>query len=360
MLEKEAKMIRKICLSVWIAAIIVTGLAYPTMAEETPKPEDIKINGKPLPDTIASVNGTALSSQTLKSELTAYKLFLESQGREFPPKEQEKMAKELVGKAIDSELITQKSKEMKINISSEIVQKEIDHIRKQFPNEETYLAALNFQHHTPETLKKKIEKQLLEEEFIRREIAPKVKVEDSKAQAYYNENKKVFMKPEMFEVNHIFISAIDTTSEGKAETPEAQQKAKRLMNLVDQEAREKINAVLQKLKKGEDFAELAKKYSEDESSKNNGGSLGTVPKENIIPEIADAMVKLKVGETSDVVKSQYGYHIIKLSAKTPAQLAPFAEVKADILNFILKKEVAEKRKVYLDQLKKTANIKTFL
>jgi parvulin-like peptidyl-prolyl isomerase len=353
-------MIKKLGLGLLMTAVIFNGFASSARAEENIKAEEIKIHGKPLPDTIASVNGTALSSQNLKSELAAYKMFMEAQGREFSPADQEKMTKELVARAIDSELILQKSKQIKIQVLAESVQKEFDNIRKQFPSEEAFQAALTFQHHTPATLKSKIEKQLLEDEFIRKEIAPKVKVDDSKAEAYYNENKKVFMKPEMFEVNHIFASAIDTSKEGKAETPEAQEKAKRLMSIVDQEAREKINTVLQKLKKGENFAELAKKYSDDDVSKNNGGSLGTLPKENILPEIADAMVKLKVGDTSDVVKSPYGYHIIKLTAKTPAQMAPFAEVKSDILNFLMKKEIGGKKKTYIDQLKKTANIKTFL
>ena len=344
----------------FLMAAIITVLAGSVTAEEAIKTEEIKIHGKPLPETIASVNGAALNSQGLKSELAAYKMFMEAQGREFSSADQEKMAKEFMTRAIDSELILQKSKEMKIQVSADTVQKEFDHIRKQFPSEETFQSALTFQHHTPATLKAKIEKQLLEDEFIRKEIAPKVKVEDSKAEAYYNENKKVFMKPEMFEVNHIFVSAVDTSKEGKTDSPEAQEKAKRLMNIVDQEAHDKIKSVLQKIKKGESFAELAKKYSDDEASKNNGGSLGTLPKENVLPEIADTMVKLKVGETSDVVKSQYGYHIIKLTAKTPAQLAPFAEVKADILNFLLKREIGGKKKSYLDQLKKTANIKTFL
>lgn len=353
-------MIKKFGLGLLMTAVIINMFAGSAGAEEPVKAEEIKIHGKPLPETIASVNGTALSSQGLKSELAAYKMFMEAQGKEFTPVDQEKMAKELVARAIDSELILQKSKEMKIQVSAETVQKEFDHIRKQFPSEETFQAALTFQHQTPTTLKSKIEKQLLEDEFIRKEIAPKVKVDDSKAEAYYNENKKFFMKPEMYEVNHIFVSAIDTAKEGKTDTPETQEKAKRLMNIVDQEAREKINSVQQKLKKGENFADLAKKFSDDEVSKNNGGSLGTLPKENIIPEIADAMVKLKVGETSDVVKSQYGYHIIKLTAKTPAQMAPFAEVKSDILNFLMKKEIGGKKKSYIDQLKKTANIKTFL
>ncbi|OGW15098.1 MAG: hypothetical protein A3K09_06530 [Nitrospinae bacterium RIFCSPLOWO2_12_FULL_47_7] len=358
MLEKDFKMIRKVVSGLLMAAILATGgFVY---AEEKKKEEEIKINGKPLPETIAVVNGISLSSQSLKSDLAAYKMFLESQGREFPPKEQEKMAKELLGRVIDSELILQKSKEMKIQIPAETIQKELDQIRQQFPSEETFNAALAFQHHTVATLKTKIEKQLTEEEFIRKEIAPKVKVDDSKAEAYYNENKKVFMKPEMFEVNHIFISASDTSKEGKTDDKDAQQKANRILAMVDQEAHEKINSVLQKVKKGENFSDLAKKYSDDETSKNNGGSLGTLPKDNILPEIADAMVKLKVGETSDVVKSQYGYHIIKLSGKTPAQLAPLAEVKSDVLNFLLKKEVSEKRKTYLEKLKKSANIKAFL
>ncbi|MBI5428494.1 MAG: peptidylprolyl isomerase [Nitrospinae bacterium] len=342
-----------------LAAVLAMGYALPVGADTAKAGDDLKINGKPAPDVIATVNGVNVTSEALKSEMAAYKMVMERQGREIDPQEQEKLVKDVVGRAIDEELIYQKSKEMKVQVSPETVLKEMDQIRAQFPSEELFKSALAFQNHTVASLKTKIERKLVEEEFIRREIAPKASVDDQRVEAFYNENQQYFMKPELYEVSHIFASAA-APNEGKADDPATRQKAQRILSQLDQSARSKIDAVLQKLKKEESFADLAKKYSEDESTKNNGGSMGTLPRDNLIPELADAMVKLKPGEFSDMVKSPYGYHVVKLTSKTPQHMTPFAEAKPDILNYLLKQEVEAKRKAYLDQLKKTAKIKTFL
>ena len=115
-----------------------------------------------------------------------------------------------------------------------------------------------------------------------------------------------------------------------------------------------------KLKKGEDFGNLAKQFSEDEATRDKGGSLGTLVPQTTVPEIADEMIRLTLGETSKVIKSSFGYHIIKLNNKIPSQLAPFEEVKADILNLLLVRETEKYKEELLTGFKKTAKIKMFI
>lgn len=100
---------------------------------------------------------------------------------------------------------------------------------------------------------------------------------------------------------------IDTFLNGKLQNAIQDDKS------LNADAEKKANEVLAKVKAGEDFAELAKKYSEDTTAA-KGGDLGSVKKGQLVPEFEDALWKLQVGQTSDLVKTVYGYHIIKLTA----------------------------------------------
>jgi parvulin-like peptidyl-prolyl isomerase len=118
--------------------------------------------------------------------------------------------------------------------------------------------------------------------------------------------------------------------------------------------------ILEQLKSGADYIELAKKYSEDKETREEGGALGQVSASSTIPEIATAMQTMKVGEISDLVKSSYGYHILKLNGKTPSKKTPYAEVKADIMNLLLQQETEKIKNQMLKDLKKLAKIETFI
>ena len=338
----------------WVALATFNGLSAKEDRIE------FTINGKPVPGVVATVNGTDLSSDILYREMLAYRLMSAQQGRQFPKEEEDHIAQELLAKEIEKELFYQKARMTDILIPAEIVQKEIRNIENQFPSEELFLTALKMQNLTRGSLHEKIEKHMVAETYLRREIAPKVHVEEARAETYFRDHEKDFFQPQMYEVNHILISTIDATRQGKADNPQDQKKADRIIQGINEEARKTAETVNEKIKAGEDFAELAKKYSEDEESKNNGGALGTLLPHTTLPEIAAVMTKLKEGETSEVVQSAYGYHIVKLTGKVAGRQTSFAEVKADIMNLLLKNEMEKMKNALLEELKKSADIKIFI
>jgi peptidyl-prolyl cis-trans isomerase C len=163
--------------------------------------------------------------------------------------------------------------------------------------------------------------------LLQKEIETKVKVSDQDVKAYYEKNKEKF-------------------------APVAQIRASHILVKTEEEAKK----ILERLKKGEDFTQLAKKYSIDTVSAKNGGDLGFFSRGQMAPEFEAAASKLKPGEISDPIKTQFGYHIIKVTDKKMGQVVEFEKVK----NLISQNLVAEKQKEafdsYVEGLKKSYKV----
>lgn len=156
-------------------------------------------------------------------------------------------------------------------------------------------------------------------------IAQQTTVSDEDIQSYYDQNLKNFSTDEERKASHILIKV------GK-DAPAAEQAA----------AKAKAEEVLALIRKNPaSFAELAKQYSQDEGSAQNGGDLGFFSKGMMVKPFEDAAFKLKQGEISDLVKSDFGYHIIHLTAIKPAAVKPLAEVKEQISNDIKQQKASK-------------------
>jgi peptidyl-prolyl cis-trans isomerase C len=107
------------------------------------------------------------------------------------------------------------------------------------------------------------------------------------------------------------------------------------------EAEDKIKAVIERLKKGEDFAKVASDVTEDPSGKANGGDLGYFSKEQMVPEFSDTAFKLEKGQISEPVKTQFGWHVIKVEDKRAKTVPKFEEVKPQIESYVTRKAQAE-------------------
>ena len=107
------------------------------------------------------------------------------------------------------------------------------------------------------------------------------------------------------------------------------------------EAEDKIKAVIVRLTKGEDFAKVASDVTEDPSGKANGGDLGYFSKEQMVPEFSDTAFKLEKGQISEPVKTQFGWHVIKVEDKRAKAVPKFEEVKPQIESYVTRKAQAE-------------------
>lgn len=173
-----------------------------------------------------------------------------------------------------------------------------------------------------------IKEQLLIETLLKKKITADTQMSEDGLKKYYEDHKEEFKKDREINTRHILLKT-------------------------EEEAKQ----VQAKLQKGEDFTELAKKYSIDPNVRQSGGEIGFQPKGSLIPEYESAAFKLtKVGQVSGIVKTQFGYHIIRLEGVKPPSYVPLEEVK----DFIKQKNAQEKQKEvlekYIEELKKNAKI----
>src|SRR3989442_11326674 len=147
-------------------------------------------------------------------------------------------------------------------------------------------------------------------------------------QAYYDQHRDEFRVPEQVNVRHILIKTPLPGPDGKVDTKGAE------------EARKKAEDVLKQIKAGGNFAELAKKYSEDPGSAKNGGSLGWIGKGRTVPEFEKAAFSVPKGGTSGLVQSSYGFHIIHVDHKQDAHLNTLDEGKDQIEHIVKQQKAA--------------------
>ena len=318
------------------------------------------LNGKPVPDVVATVNGKPVPAQFLENQVVTRRLQYKQMGQTLPPEEEEKVARETLKHLVDQELLYQKREELGLKVDPKRVDKEIKRIVSEFPSEKLFRRALKAQRLDMDLLRNSIEKRILEDEFIRRQIAPKVKVTPEMVRKYYEEHRAEFKKPKRYKIQHIYIAALHPNPPAEDAPEEVKKKAERLRKLVDADARKTVNMVYEKLEQGESFEELARQHSEDHNSKDKGGLLGEVIPSTVFPQMAEWLPKLKPGEYSKPIQTPLGYHILKLAEILPESTIPLKEVETEILNHLLRLKVQEAREAFLKDLRKSAEIKLFI
>ncbi|SDW70044.1 peptidylprolyl isomerase [Paenibacillus sp. CF384] len=270
----------------------------------TSKPEKSPL-GDAGNQAVGSVNGTSITRNQLYTEMAAVG------------------GAHTLDNLIQDELIKQAANKKGIVISDADVDAEIEKIKKRFPSEAEFESALQQAGMTLDDLKKQTPMQLR----IRKLVEPSVKVTDEQVKQFFTQNKAEFDEPEQVKASHILVAT-------KAEADE----------------------ILKQLKAGADFAKLAKEKSTDVGSGSSGGDLGYFGKGDMVPEFETAAFALKVGELSGPVKSEYGYHIIKLTDHKAAKVATFDEKKAEIREQLISQKVAELSPGLLEELKAKAQI----
>ena len=161
----------------------------------------------------------------------------------------------------------------------------------------------------------------------------KPQASDTEIQAYYSSHLDQFKSPEQVETRHILIS-VPKGADAKA----------------DAAAKAKAEDVLKQVQSGGNFADLAKKYSDDPGSKDQGGKLPMIPTSGLDPAYAQAAMALNPGQTSGLVRSQFGYHIIQTVAKQPAHTKSLAEVHDSIVAALESQKAAAAAQSYANQL----------
>ena len=162
-------------------------------------------------------------------------------------------------------------------------------------------------------------------------VGETIQISDAQVQSYYNAHKDQYRTPERIHARHILLS---TTNKPKDQVPKIQAKAEDL---------------LKQIRAGADFAQLAMKNSEDPGSAVKGGDLGWVVRGQMVKNFEDTVFALKPNEVSNVVTTEYGFHIIQVLEKEPARLRPIEEVKNEIVTTLRNQLVFDQMQNLADQ-----------
>lgn len=279
---------------------------------------------------IAVVNKDVITLKDLREFLSAIYVQLRSEGisEEVARQQMAEHEKTGVQRLIDQKLIVDESIKKELTIRPQAIDSRIDELKKSYPTEKDFLNAIVHEGLTVTELKKRIENELRVKYMVETEVKKKVFVNPNEVTEYYRQHTAEFQKPERVDLDSIFISYKD--SDAKT-------------------AEQKSRAALQLIKNGQDFGEVARKYSAMPS-------IGVVSKGQMLPVIEDAVFKLKDGEVTDPVKTDTGIFIFKLKSRLPPELATLDEVRGEISNFFYRQKFQKQLVSWLDELKKKAYV----
>jgi peptidyl-prolyl cis-trans isomerase SurA len=268
----------------------------------------------------------------LKQEIVT-KDRLEKQGRV------ETLCRQVLEKLIEEKLIDQEVKKSGIKISSKEIEATLEEIkRRNAITQEGLEKALAGEGLTLETYKEQIGKSLQRKKLISWSVKVEAKDGEKELREFYQKNMDRYRTNETYRPSHIlFVIPKEATPEEVGEI------------------RRKAQKVLEKIKGGENFGEMALLYSEDASSKNRG-DLGYFKKGELFPAFEREMLRLKVGEVSGIVRSEFGFHIIKLLDRKGMDPFPFEEVQEKVKADYYESEMEKAIKQYVSTLKEKAII----
>lgn len=254
---------------------------------------------------VATVNGTKITKEQLYDKLV------------------ELGGESTLQSMITEELINQEAEKAKVTVTEADIDAEIEDLKAQFGGEAAFNAALSQSSMTLEDLRESMPMQVK----IRKILEPQVTVTDDEIKEYYDTNKASFSEEEQVRASHILV-----------------------------ETKEEADAIVKQLKEGADFAELAKEKSADTGSKENGGDLDFFKRGDMVTEFSDAAFSMKVGEVSDPVKSDYGYHIIKVTDHKDAKDYTLEEKKEEIRKTLVNQKVSALSSSWMSDLTTNAKI----
>lgn len=287
---------------------------------------------------VAIVNDEIITFHELEKAKKNFRLPV--QGKEG----QEEFEKQVLFQLIDQKLVDMQIKRLGIQIAPEEVDRAVARVKEErgFTNPEDFSKVLLREGLSEAEFKNKIKEQILRYRLISREIGSKIIIPEDQVREYYQKNKSKFQRTEGVQLALIFLPVSE-----KAPPEESLSQKK------------KIDEIHDRLIKGQDFAELARKFSQDPSAP-QGGNLGMFVMEDLDPSLREVISSMKVGEFSSVLKSQQGWQIVKLVDLVGAKEFSFEDAKERIREELFQEEVDKRFGEWLQKLKDRSYIQILL
>ena len=289
----------------------------------------------------AKVNGVGIKTKTLDAAVSN---FIENQkvfGVEVKEEEKVKLREGVLEQMIVTELLYQESKKAKLGNLKDKVKESFEEIKKGFASEDEFKKHFEDRGMLEKDLMNIIRQGIYIETFLEKDIYGSVAISEQEKKEEYEANKDKLNLPEQVRASHILIRF----------DKDASDEDKKI-------ARAKIDELRKRAASGEDFAELAKENSEDGSAP-QGGDLGYFRRGMMVPQFEAVAFSLDTGKISDVVETQFGYHIIKVLDKQDARQLGYEEVESDMSRFLIGQKRDAVLQEFVTGLKENAKIKIY-
>jgi peptidyl-prolyl cis-trans isomerase C len=313
--------------------------AKPEVKPAVPEMKPVEQSAPTADGVAVTVNGKDITEAEIDAKIN--EAMASPRAGQIPPQMVEQYKKQMRPRVVESmvveSLLDNQVKKAGINITDGDVNSRLNEIiTERGMTMENLKTAVAAQGQTLDQVKTQIKKTMGYEKLL-----GDVEVNDAEAKAFYDENKEDFNTPEQVKASHILVRPDPNISDA---------------NVAKSKAKAKAENLLKQANAGGDFAALAKENSDDPSAKVNSGDLGFFDKSAMVKEFADAAFAMKVGQISNVVETQYGYHIIKVTDHKDGGMVSFDKAKADILKQLKNKKMGELFKQMVEKMKSEAKI----
>lgn len=307
----------------WIAALALSALAGGAASAEVVERIVAKVNGEII----------TLSELNLEVQQTIERL-----GPAPTPEEEAKrksdLQKQILDRMIDNKLVMQVAEERGLKVPSRFFDEWKKNVMDQMKitTEEDFVRQVALQGTSVDALKKQFEEGLLMQEVRRMEVDSKVSVSEPEIQERYRQHIRDYTEPAKIRLREIVLKF-----DPAAEVEEGH----------------KIQQILQEIKQGADFAELARMHSES-SSRDAGGDLGFFNKGELTEQLDDAAFALEPGQVSDVIRTESAFYLIKIEEKTEEKVKPLEEVRSEVADAIFQEKMSVQLDRYVKGLRERA------
>jgi peptidyl-prolyl cis-trans isomerase C len=290
-----------------------------------------------LPDFLARVNGEPVK----KLDFDRLILNIELNNGPIPPPRRDEILRGMLDQLITYTAMSQQAKSENIVVSEAEIEGRIKAMQRD-ASDADFQKALEARKISSEQLRTDARVQLTIEKLLEAHVAEAATTTDAEARVFYDKNPDKFKVDDKVRASHILLKV-------DAKAPEATRK----------QAQGRIAGLLKRARSGEDFAALAAKHSQDGSAR-QGGDLGYFARQEMVPAFSHVAFSLKPGEISDIVTTEFGYHIIKVTDKKAATTVPYEQASTQIVEFLSRQKKQERAGQFVDEVRKRARIEVLV
>lgn len=301
-------------------------------------------NNDGLPDPIvARGKGFEIKRSEMENAFIAFKANAAAIGENISEEKRPTLEAQLLEEMIINRILVPKATDEDKANAKKAADAMIDQVRKRSSSEMIFKMRLRALGLTVEEFDKQVREQELRKAVVMRDLASTITIDDAEIKKFYDENPAEFERPERVRASHILVSTVDRETRQPLSSEEKKKKE------------EQIKKLKTRAEQGEDFAKLAKEFSEDPSSKDRGGEY-IFGRGDMVRPFENTAFSLKANQISDVIETQFGYHIIKLHEYMPARKAPLSEASPQIKEHLTAVELRKRLPVYYEKLKKAEDV----